>query len=130
MPGSVRKNKKKGVRSGKLRIADHWNAISIIANSQGNPLKAVAEFVENSIDAHAKQIVIVRGKKKGGFYLKISDDGEGQLTENHRESVTFIAPAEPCLTTLEVIVQQGDKTCRDEAFSCGIVFCGTSVSFG
>jgi len=65
------------VRAGKLRIADHWNAISIIANSQANPLKAVAEFVENSIDARAKQIVIVRGKKKGAFYLKISDDGEG-----------------------------------------------------
>ena len=77
MPGSTKKKKKKDVRSGKLRIADHWNAISIIANSQANPLKAVAEFVENSIDARAKQIVIVRGKKKGAFYLKISDDGEG-----------------------------------------------------
>ncbi len=77
MPGSTRKKKKRNARSGKLRIADHWNAISIIANSQANPLKAVAEFVENSIDARAKQIVIVRGKKKGAFYLKISDDGEG-----------------------------------------------------
>jgi len=77
MPGSSQKKKKKRVRSGKLRIADHWNAISIIANSQANPLKAVAEFVENSIDARARQIVIVRGKKKGAFYLKVSDDGEG-----------------------------------------------------
>ena len=81
MPGSTRKKKKKGVRSGKLRIADHWNAISIIAHSQANPLKAVAEFVENSIDAQAKQIVIVRGKKRGAFYLKISDDGEGILRD-------------------------------------------------
>jgi hypothetical protein len=77
MPGSKIKKKKRAARSGKLRIADHWNAISIIANSQTNPLKAVAEFVENSIDARAKQIVIVRGKKKGAFFLKISDDGEG-----------------------------------------------------
>jgi len=77
MPGSSKKAKKKAVRAGKLRIADHWNAISIIASSQANPLKAVAEFVENSIDARAKQIIIVRGKKKGAFYLKISDDGEG-----------------------------------------------------
>ena len=77
MARSKIKKKKTGVRSGKLRIADHWNAISIIANSQANPLKAVAEFVENSIDARAGQIVIVRGKKKGEFYLKISDDGEG-----------------------------------------------------
>ncbi|MBW2516543.1 MAG: ATP-binding protein [Deltaproteobacteria bacterium] len=71
------KNIKKAKRAGKLRIADHWNAISIIAKSQTNPLKAVAEFVENSIDARAKQIVIIRGKKKGEFYLKVSDDGEG-----------------------------------------------------
>ena len=77
MPETTTKKKKKSVRSGKLRIADHWNAISIIANSQANPLKAIAEFVENSIDARAKQIVIVRGKKKGEFFLKISDDGEG-----------------------------------------------------
>ncbi|MBT8350887.1 MAG: ATP-binding protein, partial [Deltaproteobacteria bacterium] len=77
MPKSKRKKKIKGVRTGKLRIANHWNAISIIAKSQANPLKAVAEFVENSIDAGARQIVIIRGKKKGEFYLKVSDDGEG-----------------------------------------------------
>jgi len=77
MSKSLRKKKRKDVRTGKLRIADHWNAISIIAKSQTNPLKAVAEFVENSIDASAKQIVVIRGKKKGDFYLKISDDGEG-----------------------------------------------------
>ena len=77
MAKTARNRTKKGMRSGKLRIADHWNAISIIAKSQANPLKAVAEFVENSIDARAKQIVIIRGKKKGEFYLKISDDGEG-----------------------------------------------------
>jgi transposase InsO family protein len=74
---SARKRKKKNSRTGKLRIANHWNAISIIASSQANPLKAVAEFVENSIDARAKHIVITRGKKKGEFYLKVSDDGEG-----------------------------------------------------
>ena len=82
MAGSTRKKKKKDVRSGKLRIADHWNAISIIASSQANPLKAIAEFVENSVDARSKQIVIVRGKKKGAFYLKISDDGEGIPRDN------------------------------------------------
>ena len=41
---------------GKLKIGDDWNAIRIIALSQSNPLKAIAEFVENSIDAHAKSI--------------------------------------------------------------------------
>ncbi len=63
--------------SGNLRIGDHWNAITIIALSQSNPLKAVAELVENSIDARAKTIVITRGKEKGRHYLRVADDGEG-----------------------------------------------------
>ena len=63
--------------SGNLRIGDHWNAITIIALSQSNPLKAVAELVENSIDARAKSIVITRGKDKGQHYLRVKDDGEG-----------------------------------------------------
>ena len=63
--------------SGKLRIGDHWNAITIIALSQSNPLKAVAELVENSIDARAKSVVITRGKEKGQHYLRVKDDGEG-----------------------------------------------------
>jgi hypothetical protein len=41
---------------GKLRIGDMWNAITIIASSQSNPLKAVAKFVENAIDARARTI--------------------------------------------------------------------------
>jgi hypothetical protein len=63
--------------SGKLRIGDDWNAINIIALSQSNPLKAVAEFVENSIDAHAKHVTIIRGRSGGQSYLKILDDGDG-----------------------------------------------------
>ena len=63
--------------SGKLRIGDDWNAIRIIALSQSNPLKAIAEFVENSIDAHATTITITRGKESGAHYLAIKDDGDG-----------------------------------------------------
>jgi hypothetical protein len=63
--------------SGNLRIGDHWNAITIIALSQSNPLKAVAELVENSIDARAKTIVITRGREKRQHYLRVKDDGEG-----------------------------------------------------
>ena len=63
--------------SGKLRIGDDWNAIRIIALSQSNPLKAIAEFVENSIDAHAKTITITRGKEHGAHYLAVKDDGDG-----------------------------------------------------
>ena len=67
--------------SGKLRIGNDWNAISIIALSQSNPLKAVAEFVENSIDAHAQHITIIRGREKGKSYLRIIDDGDGLPTD-------------------------------------------------
>ncbi|GEM_PF-131911 len=75
--GKKSKNIKSRKNSGKLKIGDSWNAITIIALSQDNPLKAVAEFVENSIDARAKNITIVRGREKGELYLKIIDDGEG-----------------------------------------------------
>jgi hypothetical protein len=69
--------KTKSKDSGKLRIGDDWNAIRIIALSQSNPLKAIAEFVENSIDAHAKTITITRGKEHQAHYLAIKDDGDG-----------------------------------------------------
>ena len=64
-------------QTGKLRIGDDWNAITIIALSQQSPLKAVAEFVENSIDAGATHIVITRGKEGGEPFLRIVDDGSG-----------------------------------------------------
>jgi hypothetical protein len=62
---------------GRLKIGDDWNAIRIIALSQSNPLKAIAEFVENSIDAKAKNITITRGREQGAHYLAIRDDGNG-----------------------------------------------------
>ncbi|MBI3534314.1 MAG: ATP-binding protein [Deltaproteobacteria bacterium] len=68
---------KKNKQNGQLKIGDHWNAITIIALSQSSPLKAVAEFVENSIDAQATQIIIYRGKESGEYYLKIVDNGNG-----------------------------------------------------
>lgn len=58
-------------------MGDDWNAINIIALSQSNPLKAVAEFVENSIDANARRITITRGREQGEPYLRIMDDGDG-----------------------------------------------------
>lgn len=77
MPYSVAMAHNDDKDSGKLKIGDHWNAITIIALSQNNPLKAIAEFVENSIDAGARNVTIVRGKHKNDQYLKIVDDGSG-----------------------------------------------------
>jgi hypothetical protein len=75
--------KSKESESGKLRIGDDWNAIRIIALSQSNPLKAIAEFVENSIDAHAKAIAITRGREHRGQYLTVKDDGDGVPRDPH-----------------------------------------------
>ena len=79
--GAVRRPRRsrapKAADRGRLRIGDDWNAIRIIALSQSNPLKAIAEFVENSIDAHAKTITITRGREHGEHYLSIKDDGDG-----------------------------------------------------
>jgi len=62
---------------GRLKIGDDWNAITIIALSQSSPLKAIAELVENSIDAKARTITITRGRDHRQHFLAIRDDGEG-----------------------------------------------------
>ena len=45
--------------------------------SQSSPLKAIAELVENSIDAKARTITITRGREHGRLFLAIRDDGDG-----------------------------------------------------
>src|SRR6202047_3958106 len=78
--GDVKRKKaaeKPSQARGKLRIGDDWNAITIIALSQSNPLKAIAELVENSIDARATIVTITRGRDGGRHFLAIRDDGEG-----------------------------------------------------
>jgi hypothetical protein len=75
--GSQKATPTEGRARGKLKIGDDWNAITIIALSQSNPLKAIAELVENSIDARARNITIRRGREGGKHYLSIRDDGEG-----------------------------------------------------
>jgi len=77
---------------GKLKIGDDWNAIRIIALSQSNPLKALAEFVENGIDAHARTITITRGREHGEHYLSIKDDGDGvPRDEQGRPDFKYVA---------------------------------------
>ncbi len=95
---SARRSKSKAPRQGrgadrgKLRIGDDWNAIRIIALSQGNPLKAIAEFVENSIDARAQTVTITRGREHGEHYLSIKDDGDGvPRDEEGRPNFKYVA---------------------------------------
>lgn len=56
-----------------LGIGDAWNAIRLTARTQGKPLKAMAELIENSIDAHAQKILV--DKKHGTWH--VWDDGDG-----------------------------------------------------
>ena len=82
----------KAADRGKLRIGDDWNAIRIIALSQSNPLKAIAEFVENSIDAHARTVTITRGREHGAHYLSVKDDGDGvPRDEEGRPNFRYVA---------------------------------------
>jgi hypothetical protein len=73
----TRASRKPGQARGRLKIGDDWNAITIIALSQSSPLKAIAELVENSIDARASTVTITRGREKARHFLAIRDDGEG-----------------------------------------------------
>jgi hypothetical protein len=91
--------------SGKLRIGDNWNAIRIIALSQSNPLKAVAEFVENSIDARAKHITLVRGKENGVHFLRLKDDGDG-IRRNAEGLPDFESAAEGLKEALRMVAGQ------------------------
>ena len=89
---ATRKRTRKDKPSGKLRIGDDWNAINIIALSQSNPLKAVAEFVENSIDANARNVTITRGREQGDAYLRIRDDGDGiPVDEEGKPDFRYVA---------------------------------------
>jgi hypothetical protein len=77
---------------GKLRIGNDWNAITIIALSQSNPLKAIAELVENSIDARATKITIIRGRSEGRHFLEVRDNGQGiPRDETGRPDFRYVA---------------------------------------
>jgi hypothetical protein len=63
--------------TGTLTIGDQWNAITIIAHSQTHPLKAICELTENAIDAGARNVRIVRRRRRGETFLEFEDDGRG-----------------------------------------------------
>lgn len=79
-------------RSLLLRPADPFDLIRWLARSQSDPRKAVAELVQNSIDAHARTVAIERRRLRGGPALVVRDDGEGVLpTLEREEALRFIA---------------------------------------
>jgi hypothetical protein len=106
--------------TGRLRIGDSWNAITIIALSQNNPLKAIAEFVENSIDAQARSVTIVRGREKGQLYLRVIDDGQGiPLNEEGVPNFTYVA-THICDSIKKKLKQEGAEGIQGE-FGIGLL---------
>ena len=83
------KSRDRSDQRGKLRIGNDWNAITIIALSQSNPLKAIAELVENSIDARATNVTIIRGRSEGRHYLEVRDNGQG-IPRDRTGGQTFV----------------------------------------
>ncbi|MEP6860840.1 MAG: ATP-binding protein [Deltaproteobacteria bacterium] len=69
----------------KLQPADPFDLIRWLARSQSDARKAVAELVQNSIDARAKTIRIERRRLRNAPALVIWDDGEGLLPALERE---------------------------------------------
>lgn len=86
------RRRRKAVQSGKLRIGDQWNAITIIARSQTHVLKAVCELVENSIDAGAGRIDISRRKRERHDFLEVADNGRGlRINEDGVPDFKYVA---------------------------------------
>lgn len=69
----------------KLQPADPFDLIRWLARTQSDPRKAVAELVQNSIDARARLITVERRRVRGLPALIVRDDGEGVLPGRERE---------------------------------------------
>jgi hypothetical protein len=74
-----------GATQFKLQPADPFDLIRWLARSQSDPRKAIAELVQNSIDARATTVTIDRRRLRGHPALVIRDDGEGVLPALGRE---------------------------------------------
>jgi hypothetical protein len=69
----------------RLRPADPFDLIRWLARSQGDPRKAVAELVQNSLDANARRVVVERKRIGSAPAIVVSDDGDGVLPDLSRE---------------------------------------------
>jgi hypothetical protein len=77
--------KRSGAITGNLKPADPFELIRWLARSQNDPRKALAELVQNSLDAGASRVQIVRARERGVTTLHVIDDGSGVLPEMTRE---------------------------------------------
>ncbi|MGE0868406.1 MAG: ATP-binding protein [Kofleriaceae bacterium] len=76
----------------KLQPADAFDLIRWLARSQSDPRKAVAELVQNGVDANAKTIMIERRRRGRRPVLIVRDDGEGiRPAEEREQALRYIA---------------------------------------
>lgn len=68
----------------RLKPADSFGLIRLIARSQSDPRKAVAELVQNSLDAGAANVRVVWFSHKGRRAISVWDDGAGVFAEMDR----------------------------------------------
>jgi signal transduction histidine kinase len=70
----------------RLQPADAFDLIRWLARSQSDPRKAVAELVQNAIDANAREIVVERRRRGRRAALVVRDDGDGIRPDEDREN--------------------------------------------
>lgn len=80
----AKKSRDSSVEEGHVKVHDPFELVRWLALSQPDPRKALAELVQNSLDANARHIRIVRVREKGIPCVKIQDDGEGVIPELDR----------------------------------------------
>lgn len=68
----------------RLKPADSFDLIRLLARSQSDARKAVAELIQNSLDANARRIEVIWFNEAGERALRIVDDGEGIFPELER----------------------------------------------
>ncbi|HZP43229.1 MAG TPA: ATP-binding protein [Candidatus Binatia bacterium] len=79
-------------RRGRLRPADPFELIRWLARSQTDPRKALAELVQNSLDAGAATITVLRQRDRGVAAIHVLDDGGGIIPEMERpEALAHVA---------------------------------------
>ncbi|HVS03706.1 MAG TPA: ATP-binding protein [Thermoanaerobaculia bacterium] len=89
---SRRRRVDRDVVQGKLKVHDPFELIRWLALSQPDPRKALAELVQNSLDAGARHVRVTRVRERGLPTLRIRDDGEGVIPELGRtEALRYIA---------------------------------------
>lgn len=90
--GGRRRRGAQGVTRGRVKVHDPFELVRWLALSQPDPRKALAELVQNSLDAGARSVRVVRQRRRGEPCLTIWDDGDGVIPELDRaEALKYVA---------------------------------------